>query len=151
MPRGGGGGRGGGGRGSGGGNNGGLSAILDPMDQQMLDNYGMYKHTILSTWEHFAGNEGQMTIVQNHILPYSQEHVEQAREEWPYSGDADEYLDNVLNCFDSEVMLQAFSETIYSLYDFLVNLWMETDDIQREHDGVLGHSAVHSTNPPWTA
>lgn len=141
----------GGGGGGGRGGDGGISAILDPMDQQMLDNYNEYRALILHTWSQFGGNEGQMTIVRFHIMPYSQEHVAQARDQWPYSGDSEEYLDGVYNCYDSEVIERAFSDVLNDLYGNISALWMETDEIQREHDDILGHSAVHSTNPPWIA
>lgn len=149
--RGGGGGRGGGGRGFAGGSNGTLSEMLDPLDEQMQKNYYMFKDIIISTWETFSGNEGQMTIVENHIMPMSKDFVKQAKDEWPWSGDADEYIENVFASYDTSVIERAFSGTIYSIYDEIVVLWMESDELQQYHDDLLGHSAVHSTNPPWNA
>lgn len=115
----------------------------------MLDNYGAYSQAIMDTWQSFSGNDGQMTIVHDYIIPMSMDHIQFAKEEWPWSGDADEYLESVINCFDDEVMMRAFSETIFALYDTIADYWLESDSIQQDHDDILGHSAVHSTNPPW--
>lgn len=150
MSRGGGGGRGGGGRGNGAFGGDGLNAVLDALDTQMLLNYRAFRDAILTTWETFSGNDGQMTIVQNHILPMSRDYVQQAKEEWPWSGDADEYLENLMSCYDSDVMERAFSGTIYDLYDTIYGYWVESDELQQTHDDILGDSRVHSTNPPWT-
>ena len=154
MARGGGGGRGGGGRGAGRGldvGGGTMNEILNAYDEELVRQFEEYQYAIRSTWENFQGNEGQMVIVQNSILPHADEHIEQARDMWPWSTDADEYLAGVFSCYDSDVMDRAFSGTIFELYDHIAAIWQMADHLQQEHDNILGHSAVHSTNPPWTA
>ena len=154
MARGGGYGRGGGGRsGSRGLDVGGgtKNEILNAFDEELVRQFDEYQFTIRNTWESFAGNEGQMTIVYNHILPHADEHIERAKDLWPWSSDPDEYLDGVMSCYDSDVMQRAFSGTVFEIYDEIGAIWQYADHLQQEHDDVLGHSAVHSTNPPWVA
>jgi len=149
MARAGGYGRGGGGRGAGGSGGDPLSQILDDLDWEMVFCWEAYKGTLIGEWEMFAGNEGQITIVQNHILPATYDHLKEANEEWPWSGDADSWLQTFWESYDQEVLERAFSGTAYEIYDTIGALWQEADGFQQEHDHVLGHSAVHSLHPPW--
>ena len=134
-----------------GGGGGGMNEVLDGYDSAMLANFNVYRSIILTTWDGFVGNPGQMSIVKNHIMPVSVRHVQDAKDEWPWSDDPDGYMEQLYSGYDSDVLARAFGETINNLYDSISELWVEADDWQQRHDEVLGYSAVHSTNPPWVA
>lgn len=128
-----------------------LSEILDDLDTQMLHGFDDYRSQVRGTWHGFAGNEGQLIIVHQHIIPVCQDHINYAKEEWPINTGPDELVDEILNSYDPDVIERAFSDTLYGMYDEIASIHMESMDFQMEHNYVLGREVAHSTNPPWTA
>lgn len=119
---------------------------LDYLDQSMLDLYNEYVMQGTSAWEGFQGNEGQMAIVQRHVLPAAAQHVQAAKELWPTGQSPEDYLDALIG--SHEAAEQALGETIYQAYENLMELWEPAESLMSEHDS-LSSAGPHSTTGVW--
>ena len=128
-----------------------LNAILDDLDQSMLDNWYSYSEVCVGAWERFSGNNGQMVIVEKHILPTAQKHVENAREDWPKGPGPNDYYDAVYSSFEADVIDRAFSETLEQIMGEIEGYHLDADFSQDEHAVIAGpeNAGPHSTHPVW--
>lgn len=123
-----------------------LNRILDGLDLEMLESFNAYAQTLRDTWEGFSGNEGQSSIIENHIWPAVQEHISQAKDGWPRSAGPDDYYGAVSGCYDPEVIERAFGDTINGSYEEISEFQAESEDLQLEHDHVA--SIMSNGGPP---
>lgn len=131
-----------------------VNDALDDLDQSMLLDYEDYCDICLSAWYEFQGNDGQMVIVSDYIIPAAEQHCEEAAEQWPYNVGPDEYVEALYDCFDGDVIDRAFSDTIGDTADAMNAVYTEADDLQHQHDDLMdmigGSSEPHSTSSDWT-
>lgn len=127
------------------------NAILDALDEEMQSNWWTYRDSIKQAVETFSGNDGQMTIMNKYISPIALGHAQASKEEWPYGLGPEELQFELYEAYEPEVIERAFSGWIDDLTESITAYYEESQELQNEHDYVLGHSVVHSTNPPWTA
>lgn len=128
-----------------------LIEVLDDLDTQMYDNFSFYAETLISTWEMFQGNDGQMLIVHHHIVPAVHDHVQHAKRRWPYNDNPDGYMAEILDSYDPDVIQRAFSDTLTDTYNQIYDPWLESMELQHEHDDLTGGLPPHSTSlGSWT-
>lgn len=86
-----------------------VDALYEEADALLYD----YLDAMYQTWESMASsfNPGQETIYVGHILEALDDHAEDAADDWPW-GHAENYFYNVIDCFEEEVMLRAFDQSI---------------------------------------
>lgn len=132
-----------------------ISEAAADLDEQMLRNFQEYATILGETWTTFAGNHGQIVIIQSHILPAVTEHVNRAHKRWPYNENPEHYLARVQSCYNLDVIDRAFSDTLNQSYGDIYDLWLESMDLQHEHEyvvGIIGDSfEPHSTSANWRA
>lgn len=128
-----------------------LNEILDDLDSDMLGDYEGYSAEAIDGWGSFAGNNGQMVILEKHILPAVAQHIKDAEPNWPFSANPDDYVEAIYNCFDPGVIAQAFSDTINDIYGTLLDYWLSACDTQSEHSFIAGpeNAGPHSTHSIW--
>jgi len=143
-----------GGSGRGGGTGTGLMAVLDTIDENILWQWETYKSYLEDFWGNFAGNEGQMTILQNNVLPTLDEYLTEAEQNFPYSPGPDDLRERLYDCYDSDVMFRAFSDSIeqsvgsaYEYHNYSVELQTQHDNIMNNAFG--GAVSPHATNGNW--
>jgi len=133
----------------------GLNQILDDMDATMLDQYNEYATVAVESWVTFRGTAGQNALVKKYIIPAAQEHALNARPNWPESDTPDDFTVAMYDCYDSDVMAKAFSDTIEQIYSDLYELWAQSVDIQNEHAFIVSaagsgdNAGPHSTHAVW--
>lgn len=131
-----------------------LIQALDDLDRQMLQNFNAYASFLNDTWENFYGNNGQLAITHRHIREVVSSHISDAKDQWPYGANPDNYLSEVYACFDSEVIERAFGDTLEGSYGTIMEYWLEAMDWQLEHEFIVtvtggGPMDPHSTESNW--
>lgn len=128
-----------------------LNMILDGLDEDMLDNYNAYAYEAVEPWLSFSGNNGQLVIVKKYIIPAAEQHAKKARPNWPESDNPDNYIEDLMNCYDPEVMDRAFSDMIQSIAGGLFEYWTYASGVQWEHASLVPgeNQGPHSTWPVW--
>lgn len=130
----------------------GLNKILDALDEDMLNNYNDYASECVEPWVNFKGNPGQLVIVKKYIIPAAVAHAEAARPNWPESATPEDYLNDLMNAYDPDVMVQAFGESIEEVYSNISEYWWYASGVQDEHFFIEGggeNAGPHSTWPVW--
>jgi len=129
-----------------------LNEILDDLDGEMLGDYQEYARECVEPWASFKGNHGQLIIVQNHIIPAAEQHAHFTRTDWPLTATADDYYNDILNCYDQDVIQRAFGDTLEEIYSNLSDIWLDAEGMQREHEFITDggeNAGPHSTHDIW--
>src|SRR4051794_10272869 len=92
-------------------------ALLDRYDQlegKLGSLFDQFKGVIYLTWGKASEtmNEGQHTILREHISPFIGEYLDEAQVDWP-DVSVDQYVSGLFQCYDTEVMFRSFDLTIY--------------------------------------
>lgn len=130
-----------------------INDMLSDLDNQMFNNFVEYSETIMNSWAQFRGNEGQMALIRQHVLPAATEHIGLAAMYWPRGAQPSGYAEALYNCYEPDVIHRAFSNTISDVMDELIELNAESETDQVEHErlcAIIG--AVwepHSVYPPF--